>query len=62
MPPKPREKNFITEEVCDAVLKSSPEELSNLEFGELSEEELIDEGVDPELSVKLERYFSPLIL
>ena len=64
MPPKPREEIFTTEEVRDAVLECTAEESSDFEFGDLyeEEEELIDEGVDPELSVEPERYFSPLFL
>ena len=66
MPPKPREKNLTTEEVHDAVLECNPKELSDFEFGDLSEEEeeeeLIDESVDPELSVEPERFFSLLFL
>ena len=55
MPPKPRKTLFSVDEVLEAVQDDDGHELSEFEYGDLSEEELIDNGVDPDLLPEEER-------
>ena len=57
MPPKPTKTLFSVDEVLEAVLDDDGDELSEFEYGDLSEEEeeLIDNGVDPDLLPEEER-------
>ena len=57
MPPKPRKRLSSVDEVLQAVLDDDGDELSEFEYGDLSEkeEELINNGVDPDLLPKEER-------
>ena len=57
MLPKPRKTLFLGDEVLQAVLDDDGDELSKFEYGDLSEEEeeLINNGVDPDLLPEEER-------
>ena len=59
MAAKRQRTNIPFAEVLELVLQDDGEELSDLEYGDLSEDEeaLINEGVDPDLDLAEQRYF-----